>query len=72
MRTRIPTLMAEYTYANLRAMGSLEALKSATDRVPIKIAMLRYETQAKNPYSEYSLSRWGDNRNVSWRKRRRQ
>lgn len=47
IRTRIPTLMAAYTHAKLRAMGSFEALKSATDSVPIRIDMLRYETHAE-------------------------
>jgi len=47
IHTRIPTLMAAYTYAKLRAMGSLEALNSATASVPIKIDMLRYETHAE-------------------------
>jgi hypothetical protein len=47
IRTRIPMLMTAYTYAKLRAMGSLEALNSATESVPIKMAMLRYETHAR-------------------------
>ena len=47
IRTRIPMLMRAYTYAKLRAMGSLEALNSATASVPIKIDMLRYETHAR-------------------------
>ena len=41
------TLIAAYTYAKLRAIGSLEALKSATASVPSKIDMLRYETHAE-------------------------
>lgn len=39
--------MIAYTYAKLRAMGSLEALNSATESVPIKMAMSRYETHAR-------------------------
>ena len=45
-RTRMPTLRTAYKYAKLRAMGSFDALKRATARVPIKTDILRYATQA--------------------------
>jgi len=44
--TMIPTLTRAYTYAKLRAMGSFDALKSATASVPIKTDILIYDTHA--------------------------
>jgi hypothetical protein len=46
LHTRMPTLMTAYTYAKLRAIGSLDALKSATASVPIRTDILRYDTHA--------------------------
>jgi hypothetical protein len=47
LHTRMPTLMTAYTYAKLRAIGSLDALKSATASVPIRTDILRYDTHAE-------------------------
>ena len=44
--TMIPMLTRAYTYAKLRAMGSFDALKSATASVPIKTDILIYDTHA--------------------------
>lgn len=41
IRTRMPTLIRAYKYANLLAMGSFDALKRATANVPIKTDILR-------------------------------
>ena len=52
----MPMLMTAYTYAKLRAMGSFDALKSAMASVPIKMDILRYETQAKKDIKGQHLS----------------
>ena len=39
-------LITAYKYAKLRAMESFDALKRATESVPTKTDILRYETQA--------------------------
>jgi hypothetical protein len=44
--TITPTLMRAYRYAKLRAISSLDALKSASARVPMRTAMFSQATQA--------------------------
>lgn len=50
VRTRTTMLIKAYTYAKFLATVSSEALKSARARVPMRMPMFKYESQAENEY----------------------